>query len=455
MSRRDSRKGLGRRHLFAASLGAAAALPLAACGSSGSPASDFRSPHVTDAPAARNVRDFGAVGDGNADDTAAIAAAAAVGDKPLVLYLPAGHYNVSRWPDMPDFATVLGDGGDVSLVLCTGDTTLINLHKRNRVRFSRLGFYLTGPKATAIQLDECFRCSFESVVIRGNHLSDNYPRFAQQRGIVLQGNTGGTSFIDCDINNFGFGLVTSCIQNYVTSSKFTSNYIGVLGTGNDHNAGLALTNVEFVSDEDPKTTDKHLLVDGAANDWWLTNVWFEGADTALSVGARDRGGPAQFGMVNCKVAARTLGLDLIYCRQPYLANVQFDRDLDHPPTELRIDSQGCPEGTAINLISSAADDIAPGVFPNEWHVLNRSGMHETRLTGTTIAMAGSGDADIFQARATDGSVRGAITSGGTWVSDRAENGIMLRDPKGGYWRITVGADGALKTSSLGAQRPRE
>lgn len=240
---------------------------------------------------ARNVRDFGAVGDGKADDTTAIANACAVGDGLLVLYLPAGAYRVTAWPDLPDYAAVIGDGSDVTTIGYAGDGPLIALRGKHRVSFKRLGIYVTGATGAAVSLSECFRCSFDSVVLRGGHVSTNYPEFTQQRGVILDQNTGGTAFINCDVNNFGIGLTTRCIQNYVTSSKFTSNYVGVLGTGNDHSAGLSMVNVEFVSDTDPNTTDKHVLIDGAANDWWLTNVWFEGADIALSIGNRDRGGP--------------------------------------------------------------------------------------------------------------------------------------------------------------------
>ncbi|MFD3701811.1 glycosyl hydrolase family 28-related protein [Nocardia sp. NPDC058658] len=448
-------ESVGRRRLLTATFGAAAVLPLAAaCSPAPETDVEFRSPRVTDAPAARNVRDYGAVGDGKADDTDAIAAAAAVRDQSLVLYLPAGTYRVRSWPEMADYATVLGDGGDVSTVLCEDDVTLIRLEKRNRVRFSRIGFHLTGPSATGFVLSECFRCSFDGVVVRGNHLSDNHPRFLAQRGIVLDRNTGGTAFINCDINNFGVGLETRCIQNYVTSSKFTSNYVGVLGTGNDHNAGLALTNVEFVSDRDPRTTGRHLQIDGAANDWWLTNIWFEGADIAISVGTHGVGGPAQFGMVNCKVAARSVGIDLVYCRQPYLANVVFDQESDPPAIELRIDPVGCSEGTAVNLISGSTEDLRAGVFPDGWQVIGRSGIRTSRFTGTLVTRAGHGDADLFQAQASDGAVRAAVLSGGTWLSDRADAGVILKDPEGGYWRLAVDTDGVLHTVTLGTQRPR-
>ncbi|MEC3918660.1 glycosyl hydrolase family 28-related protein [Nocardia sp. CDC160] len=443
-----------RRRLLAAGLGAAAILPVAAaCAKSDSGGTEFRSPHVTDQPSARNVKDFGAVGDGKADDTDAFLAAANVGDKPLVLYIPSGQYTLKRFPALPNYATVLGDGADVTLINYEGDDTFISLQRKQRIRFSRLGFYLSGPKATAVRLSECFRCTFDSVVLRGNHLSDNAPRFQEQRGLVLDQNTGGTTVINSDINNFGYGIVTSCIQNYVTASKLTNNHIGVLGTGGDHNAGLALANVEFVSDNDPKTTDKHVVVDGPANDWWLTNVWFEGSDTALSIGG-PAGGPAQFGLVNCKVAARKVCLDLIHCRQPYLANVQFDPDLDAPPIEVRVDPKGAAEGTAINLISGSYEDVDPKSFPDGWHVIGRGAIHGARFAGTTVVQATQPDADIFQVQERDGTVMSAILNSGAYLSDRSEGGIVMKDSAGTYWRLSVGTDGAVKTSSLGKQRPR-
>ncbi|WP_054813059.1 glycosyl hydrolase family 28-related protein [Nocardia arizonensis] len=441
--------GLRRRHLLAAGLGMAA-VPLAAC--------EQAPPVATtgggaSSPTVRNVRDFGAVGDGEADDTAAFAAACRTDGTPPVLYVPAGDYKVTAWPDLPDFAVVHGDGADVTTVFCETDTTLVSLRGKQRIRFSRMGFYLTGPLATAIELTECFRCSFDSVLIRGNHLSDNFPRYAGQRGVVLEENTGGTAFIDCDINNFGVGLVTSCIQNYISSSKFTSNRIGVLGTGNDHNAGLSLTNMEFVSDTDPGTTDRHILIDGAANNWWLTNVWFEGAEVAVTVGAAGKGGPAQFGMVNCKVAARSVGVELNHCRQPYLANVGFDADPGSKPVELRVDANGCPDGTAVNLVSGIAEDIDPGVFPPAWQVIGRGRTHRPVFSGTVTAEARHGEAEILRAKAADGAIVASVLANGAYVSDRADAGVVLRDAEGGYWRLTVSPTGAVGSAPLGRNRP--
>ena len=447
---------LNRRRLLARSLGVAAALPLAAAACSSSaeePTVEFTSPHVSDVPSARNVRDFGAVGDGKADDTTAIATACAVGEGPLVLYLPAGAYRVTAWPDLPDYAAVIGDGSDVTTIGYAGDGPLIALRGKHRVSFKRLGIYVTGPTGAAVSLSECFRCSFDSVVLRGGHVSSNYPEFAQQRGVILDQNTGGTAFINCDVNNFGIGLTTRCIQNYVTSSKFTSNYVGVMGTGNDHSAGLSMVNVEFVSDTDPNTTDKHVLIDGAANDWWLTNVWFEGADIALSIGNRDRGGPAQFGLVNCKVAARSVCMDLVYCRQPYLANVQFDSDTQRPAIEVRVDPEGCPDGTAVNLLSSTTSDIDPKSFPEGWSVTGRGQVSGVTFVGTVITRAGIDSADLLQAQSPDGEVLSAVLPTGEWLVDRADSGVVLKDSADNYWRLTVSTDGSVKTSPLGRRRP--
>lgn len=447
--------GIGRRRLLLASAGAALMTPLAAACASGTDEErvEFRSPTVTDTPSAKNVRDFGAVGDGVADDTDAVLSAFADAGERVVVYFPAGNYRVSRWPEMVDYTAVLGDGGDVSTVIYDGDATLIELRNKQRINFRRLGFFATRNGSTVVSLANCFRCSFDSVVIRGNHSSGTYPDFLDQRGVVLSENTGGTSFVNCDINNFGTGVVTSCIQNYLTSSKLTSNYVGVLGTGNDFNAGLSFANVEFVSDNDPNTTDTHLRIDGASNDWWLANVWFEGCDKAVVVGEPGRGGPAQFGMVNCKVAARTICIDLRYCRQPYLANVRFDPDPDRQPVELRIDAAGCAHGTAVGLVSSAADDIALDTFPPGWIVTGRGVASAPTFVGTVVARGSTEGVDLVQARTVNDELVAAVLPSGTWLSERSDGGVVLKDSAGAYWRLTVETDGSVRTSSLGEVRP--
>lgn len=158
-------------------------------------------------------------------------------------------------------------------------------------------------------------------------------------------------------------------------------------------------------------------------------------------------------MVNCKVAARKVCLDLINCRQPYLANVQFDPDLDAPPLEIRVDPKGAAEGTAINLISGSFQDVDPRSFPDGWHVIGRGAIHGARFAGTTVAQATQSDADILQVQDQNGTVLSAVLNSGAYLSDRSEGGIVMKDAAGAYWRLSVGTDGAIKTSPLGKQRP--
>ena len=452
---------VSRRRLLGATLGAAVVLPLAASSAprAGAAGEGAAAPGVprgaapTVPPSARNVRDSGAVGDGVADDTAAIARACSGARGPVVLYLPAGEYLVSAWPELPDYSAVLGEGGDATTIVHQGPDTLFALRGKQRVSFERLGVYVTQPGASAVSLSGCFRCSFDSVVLRGNHLAENAPQYTGQQGVVLSDNTGGTSFVNCDINNFDTGLVTSCIQNYVTASKFTNNHVSVLGTGDDHNAGLSVVNSEFVSDEDPRTTITHVRIDGSANDWWFSNVWFEGATVAVSVGDVDRGGPAQFGMVNCKVAARTTCVELVHCRQPYLANVLFDADLDSPPTALRIDPRHCAQGTAVNLVSGFADDVDIEVFPPGWSVTARGVITGAEHLGPLSLRPGPRGGDLLEAKDANGSVVSAVLPTGAFLSDRPDGGLILKDEDGGYWRVSVGVDGSLRTTALGDDRP--
>ncbi len=351
---------------------------------------------------------FNAQGNDTADDTAAIAAAyTAAQQQKRPLYFPPGEYRVRSLPAFDNYATVFGAGADLTTIIHAASGTLLTLKNKQRVAIKNLGIFSLDPNSTAVVLDQCFRCSFDSVVFRGNHTSGTHPRFLPQRGVSLINNTGGTSFVNCDFNNYGTAMSTTAIQSYIANSKFTTNWVSLLGTGNNFASGMSLANVEFTSDINPKTTSVHLLVDGRANDWWLTNVWFEGAGTALQIGKSGVGGPSQFGMVNCKVAARTIGLDLMHCRQPYLANVAFDPDQQSNPRLIRIDANNVPEGTAVNLITSQGADFPLNTFPRGWSVQGR---------GKTVSAGG---------------------------------GPIVTSPDGKSWRLTISNSGQVSGQNLG------
>ncbi|MGL6234711.1 MAG: glycosyl hydrolase family 28-related protein [Segniliparus sp.] len=420
---RISRRG-ALRYGVGTGLAGASAAAAAAC-SADHPAQNG---HKTAEPA--NVMAFGAVGDGKADDTAAVEKAVRSGGDHVSLHFPTGTYRVTSFPELPDFATLTGAGPGLSVLLYEGDRTLIALRDKQRVSFARLGIFVTGPAGEAVRLSNSFRCSFDTVTLRGNHVGANFPQYQEQRGLVLDENTGGTSLINCDINNFGVGLTTKCIQNYVTNCKFTVNRTSVLGSGGDHTAGLSITNTEFVSDGDEQSTEAHIRIDGAANDWFLTNVWFEGCDIAASIGSAG-GGPAQFGLVNAKIAARKTGIALNYCRQPYLANISFDEDTGQTagPRALDIDPAGCPNGVALGLISGTSDDLPIAAFPAGWSVTTRHGS----LGGRVIT---------------------PMTMTAPIVADSSLAAPVLADPEGSYWQLAVDTSGNLTTRPLGKTPPK-
>ena len=435
--------GSGTRGYFDLPAGTAASYP----NSSGT-ATVVPRPMVTD------VRDYGAVGDGVTNDTTAIASAVtAAHTNGTSIYFPAGDYVVTSFPTLSDFDIVHGDGSDKSTIMYAGSSTLVTLTNKARVRFSDLNVWITGASGKGFQLSNCFGCSFDSMVIRGNHTSTTYPTYLSSVGVRLDSNTGGTMIINCHITNFGTGLATYCIQNYVTNCKLTTNYVGVLGSGNDTNAGLSITNSEFVSDTDTDTTSQHIYIDGAANDWWLSNVWFEGAATAVEVGAAGVGGPSSFGMINCHVSARDYCIDMQYCRQPYLANIIFADEPGGPPTELRINSSDAAEGTAVNLITLLGSDLADSTFTEYWTVIGRGKSLMTRLDRTLSLRNTAAGADMLTALDSGYSDKAAIVSSGAFLSNEATAGVILKSPNGHFWRATVNDAGIIVTADLGTGRP--
>lgn len=92
-----------------------------------------------------NVRAYGAAGDGVADDTAAIlAAAAAVPAFGGALYLPAGWYLINEPVPARDGLTITGDGMHATVIEQT-DTTKQGIYGADIVGFTLRDLRLTGP----------------------------------------------------------------------------------------------------------------------------------------------------------------------------------------------------------------------------------------------------------------------------------------------------------------------
>jgi hypothetical protein len=339
-----------------------------------------------------SVKTYGAVGNGSTNDTTAFAnamTAARAAKKPL--YIPGGTYSITAFPTLQNGDVIIGDGGRLSEILFAGAGALVGATGIQNVRVEGVGVYLTNGTGVAFDLSGCFAWSFVSVLLRGNHTSATGTTYQGQKGIVFRDNTGGCRIIDSNINNLGYGIQTSCIQNHITQTKFSSCRYSIHGTGNNSNAGLSLSQVEFDSAKDATTTPAHVWIDGAANEWNFYQCWFEGGNKALQVGLAGTGGPSKFTMSGCKIAARTVGLELNHCRQPHLENSVFDLDQGSVAgyAELTINGTYCGEGVADNLITTVRGDFAESDFPQYWTVHRKGWLTGGNVKARSVMYAAS------------------------------------------------------------------
>lgn len=390
---------------------------------------------LTNLPAL-HIGTFGAVGDGLADDTAAIQAA--VNALPAgggTIFVPAGNFKCNSPLTVNSYAQFVGVGKS-SRITYTGTGTFITLSEKREVKFRDLYFVATGTSGTLFSLSNCFRCSWYSCYLNGSY---NGPAgtgsFLNQTGIVFKDNTGDCMLYDCDVTNLGKGIDTSSIQNGVQGGKFGTNNYSIYGHGG---GGMSLTGyIDFVAA--PGLTDTHIMIDGAQGQWWLADVWIEGCSKAIQVGNSDTG-PAQFSLVNCKIAASDVAIDIRACRNPMILGLQIAGDVGNSvtPTPVALDSTLCPEGTFFGDSITAAIDQA--VFPQGWMYHLRSGStaafkspNDLRVSfGSTVSLARSDGAFIPVLAMTGGPtllVRGANQNAGPVIrlTDSVTNTIREFD----------------------------
>lgn len=409
---------------------------------------------VVSRPRFVNVRDYGAVGNGSTDDTTAVAnamtAAHNTGD---ALYFPKGIYRLTSFPALADNDVVMGDGAGLSTILYEGSGTFITMNGRRKVLFSRLNFWISGVGGKGFQLSGCFHCGFESVVIRGSSTASNYSTYASTVGVRLDSNSGGNTFNDCEVNNFGTGLATYCIQNYFTNCRFLTNHITILGSGNNANAGISIACTDIVGDGAPGS--RFVYVDGSSNVFWFSSVWMETAEKGIVIGTAS-GGPAAFGIVNCKISSQVTCIDIQYCRQPYLENLSLDQDPGYTPTPLVINTSTAAEGTAVNLITTIPgySTVPESAFPDYWNVIGRGWSMIAPVNRTIHARNIANSTNNFlNMMDQSGQTMMATLSSGAVLVNNATAGLILKSPNGTYYRVTVSNAGALSAANIGTSKP--
>ena len=221
-----------------------------------------------------SVRDFGAVGDGIADDTAAINRALfqlyCVQSNSQVrrsLYFPAGTYRVTDTVLIPAYAKLVGEGADCSIILLdSGDSAIPNYVARTADSLQQIDVNIATNGATpprnieissmtfqSVNITDIFlvqdaeQCYFDSVNFRGplpqtsitsNLAGDDIAgvRFDSTTSLICSQIT----FDKCRFAGLSYGINTDEQINSVTVSNgnFNTLYQGiVLGTGSPINGG--------------------------------------------------------------------------------------------------------------------------------------------------------------------------------------------------------------------------
>jgi hypothetical protein len=219
-----------------------------------------------------SVKDFGAVGDGTTDDTAAINRAL---DQiycreinPQIrrsLFFPAGVYRVTGTILIPSFATLIGEGADNSVIQLDADLAVdyvartadsqqqygANIGNNGAITpqfitVSNLGFASLTDTASLLLVQDAVNCNFNNVTFTGpltttNGLdSDSFAtscvEFASTNSIV----TSEVTFNGCSFSGTTWAVNTDQqVKGVIISqSKITNHYVGIeLGTGTVINGG--------------------------------------------------------------------------------------------------------------------------------------------------------------------------------------------------------------------------
>ena len=223
-----------------------------------------------------SVLDFGAVGDGVTDDTAAI-------NRALYqlycretntsirrsLFFPAGTYLVSGTINIPSYATLYGEGSDNSVItMAVGSTgyvaqtadTLQNTGANiatapQYITVTNMGFTNLNTTGSVFLVDAATNCTFQNVGFRGASTTSNLTSSISQSMGVSFSNANGTGsplvceqivFDNCVFSGLVWGMFTNAQTKSVTvaNSQFTTLYQGiVLGLNSTVNGGATGTRI--------------------------------------------------------------------------------------------------------------------------------------------------------------------------------------------------------------------
>lgn len=210
-----------------------------------------------------DVRAYGAIGDGVADDTAAIQAAITAAGVSRSVYIPSGRYNITSAIAIPGQCTVYGDGAtsilqtanniaifDIDLSV-TGDIYYSSYRDfcflSTNAGSSVAGFYVHGTTTNVFHYNR-----FQNLLAVGM-----YRVFRVEKNTNVAGEMGfdWNSFLDCKCTNNGavqtqaffYSLYGSGTGNIFANHNLvcSGNHIEYVGTGACNVGDLLFSNIHF------------------------------------------------------------------------------------------------------------------------------------------------------------------------------------------------------------------
>ena len=180
-----------------------------------------------------SIKDFGAIGDGTTDDTAAIQAAvtAATGKG---LYIPSGTYATTTAITLPSNITIFGDGPTKSIIkrIGSGTDNLFIGSDISNVSFNQVGFYGNSQATTYNNGGALLYTQTSSAVASNKSIyidHCNFDNFKADNWVyIINGNTT-YQLNDIRITNCKFTSYTGNCRNPATISG-ASNCITITGT---------------------------------------------------------------------------------------------------------------------------------------------------------------------------------------------------------------------------------
>jgi hypothetical protein len=233
-----------------------------------------------------NVLDYGAVGDGVADDSAAIQAAINFGNtNQVAVYFPAKTYKLSSTITLPGQVYLYGDGGFNKSVLVGYSASIFNYATLDGCVFEKLSFKAVGTACTAFKqtnlstftsncvwrtcdfftsLTECLYGNFILCTIDSNNFGYHGPTTAGQtshRHIYCKGDpaSGNTANI-----------------NRISRNKFYNAYGGAINESCYFESGYLLT----IQGNTYETNNTRALTLAGMSSIDIQNNWFENNDNA-------------------------------------------------------------------------------------------------------------------------------------------------------------------------------